>query len=412
MVYIYDGFKTFSPTKVIHARSTDDVIRAVSFAVSSGLKIRPMGLGYSWSEHCFTNGISLQLDGLRRLCVIDQVAKTITVDAGVRMGDVTRALGRRGLCLPSLAFLPEMTAGGAVATATHGTNHRSGTMSDSVVSMDVVLASGELKTFDSKLVSEAEMCAARVSVGMLGVITKVVFQAIDMPWVHYTKLEIDLDEFMATRDAVLSRYAHVWAHWSLGANKIKVDCLEERQDRYLGFNPYVMHRNAVWEPRRQSMLRSMIRPAVHMARDIVRSNGPATKARSKTHVQISMQYSVHTKDWERVVDRIAASQFARSNFGKIMEMKFVKGNNLSYLGPNAGQDAVCFNVYWLVTRSEQDEILRPFEELMRSFSARPHWGKDHKLPDETYMKSAFPQWEAFNCVRRSLDKNNLFSIIR
>ena len=412
MVYIYDSFKTFYPAKVIRARSIDDVIRAVSYATSSGLKIRPMGLGYSWSEHSFTKGISLQLDGLRRLCVIDRAAKTITVDAGVRMGDITRALGRRNLCLPSLAFLPEMTAGGAVATATHGTNHRSGTMSDFVVSMDVVLASGELKTFDRKLVSEAEMCTARVSVGMLGVITKVVFQAIDMPWVRYTKLEIDLDEFMATRTAVLSRYSHVWVHWSLGTNKIKVDCLEERQDRHEGFNPYVSHRNAVWEPRRQSMLRSIIRPAVHLAQDIIRSNVPATKARSKSDVRISMQYSVDTKDWERVVDRIAASQFASRNFGKIMEMKFVKGNNLSYLGPNAGQDAVCFNIYWMIKRSEQDEILRPFEDLMRSFSARPHWGKDHKIPDEAYMRSAFPQWEAFDCVRRSLDKNDLFTTIR
>lgn len=54
MVYIYDSFKTFYPAKVIRARSIDDVIRAVSYATSSGLKIRPMGLGYSWSEHSFT----------------------------------------------------------------------------------------------------------------------------------------------------------------------------------------------------------------------------------------------------------------------------------------------------------------------------------------------------------------------
>jgi L-gulono-1,4-lactone dehydrogenase len=411
MVFIYDGFKSFNPSAIIRARSPDDICEAVASAGRSGRKVRPMGLGYSWSEHCFTSGISVRTDGMRSLCRVDSVAKTITVDAGVRMGDVTRALGRHGLSLPSLAFLPEMTAGGAVATATHGTNHTSGTMSDFVKSLDIVLASGETKTFSNELVSEAQMRAARVSVGMLGVITRIVFQAIKMPWVRYERLELDLHEFMQTRNLILAKYQHVWVHWSLGTNRVKVDCLEEMPGPDAGFNPYVSHRNAVWEPTKPSLVKTMVRPAWRLVQDLVRPKFAITKAKSKSDVRISMQYAVGTSDWQAVVDIIKGSEFARSNAGQVMEMKFVKGNNLSYLGPNSGQDAVCFNVYWIVPRSAQDTVLHSFEEMMRSFRARPHWGKDHVRPDVAYMKQAYPGWDEFDAVRRSLDKDDIFLTI-
>lgn len=411
MVFIYDGFKSFFPSTVVRARSTNDISQAVKSAAGAGRKLRPMGLGYSWAEHCFTSDVSLRMDAMRAVCSVDEVTKTVTVDAGIRMGDITRALGRRGLCLPSLAFLPEMTAGGAVATATHGTNHTSGTMSDFVKSLDIVLASGELKTFSIDTVSEAEMRAARVSVGMLGVITRVVFQAVDMPWVRYTKLELDLDQFMQERNAILAKYAHVWVHWTLGSNSVKVDCLEQNPDHQASFSPYVSDRNAVWEPRVSSRLRSLARPGWHLLQNFIRPNISVTKARSKSDVRTSMQYAVNKSHWEMAVDNLKNSEFALSNAGREMEMKFVKGNKLSYLGPNADQDAVCFNLYWMVPRSTQTTILRPFEDLMRSFWARPHWGKDHEKPTVAYMKRAYPEWDAFDSIRRSYDKSDIFLTI-
>lgn len=412
MVSLYDGCKSFSPARVIYARSVDDISNAIVVAAGSGLALRPMGLGYSWSEHSFTSGISLHLAPMRSFCHVDREKKTVTVDAGVRMGDVTRALARQGLSLPSLAFLPEMTAGGAVATATHGTNGRCGTMSDFVNSMDLVLATGEQRQFRDHAVSTDEMRAARVAVGMLGVITRIEFQAIDMPWVRYTKLELDLDVFMQDRMAILDRYDHVWVHWTLGTNTVIVDCLETRATSREGFYPYVNYRNASWEEKPRSPLKDAIRPAWRMLQDVIRPRLSVTRAKSQSHARTSMQYAVSTTQWEQVVEAIKNSTFAKSNAGQVMEMKFVKGTDRSFLGPNAGQDVVCFNVYWMVPRSELANRLVPFEDLMRGFDARPHWGKDHRSPTRDYMLKAYPQWQQFETVRKTFDKDDVFLTIK
>ncbi len=328
------------------------------------------------------------------------------------MGDVTRALALHGLSLPSLAFLPEMTAGGAVATATHGTNCRSGTMSDFVNSIDLVLASGEQKQFNAASVPEDDMRAARVAVGMLGVMTRIEFQAIDMPWVRSARFELDLDVFMRDRLAILGRYDHVWAHWTLGRNIVRIDCLETRTKPADGFYPYVNYRNASWVERPRSPIKDVFLPAWRKLHDVIRPRLSVTRPRSKTVARNSMQYAVPTYRWEAVVDTIANSEFAKANAGQIMEMKFVQGSDRSFLGPNAGQNAVCFNVYWNVPREELTSRLIPFEELMQGFDARPHWGKDHTTPTVAYMRKAYPQWQRFETVRKKYDKDDVFLTIK
>lgn len=408
MISLYDECKSFTPRRIERPRSAAEVSEAVTRAAQAGLRVRPMGLGYSWSEQTFTDDVSLRMDAMRHRCRIDGSTGRVTVDAGVRIGDMTRALAARGLCLPSLAFLPEMTAGGAVATATHGTNHRAGTISDFVTALDIVVASGEVKHFSPATVSPEEMRAARVAVGMLGVITRVEFQAVEMPWVRFAQYDLALDDFMRDRGAIFAEYDHIWAHWTLGADRVRIDCLAKSMTPAPDAHPYVNYRNAVWLKGPRSPLKDALKPAWHLYQDFRRPHIPVTRAQSPAEARTSMQYAVPNRDWEAVVAAIRASGFARDNAGQIMEMKFVQGNDLSFLGPNAGQDAVCFNVYWMVPRDALMVVLLPFEDIMLSFNARPHWGKDHRRPDAGYLARALPDWPAFETVRKRLDPDDMF----
>ena len=139
----YGDFLSFRPRTVVECASVDDVSNAIVAAGRSGQKVRAFGAGYSQGPEIIVDDVAIRLKGLNRVRKLDPVTSRIIVEGGVRIGDLTRFLAGSGLSLPSLPFLTECSIGAAVATATHGTSSRWGTVSDFVQSMTVVLPSGE-----------------------------------------------------------------------------------------------------------------------------------------------------------------------------------------------------------------------------------------------------------------------------
>ena len=133
----YGDFLSFQPWRVVECASVEDVSNAVAAAGRSGLKVRAFGNGYSQGPEILVDDVALRLKGLNRIRRLDPVTSRIVVEGGVRIGDLTRFLAGSGLSLPSLPFLTECSIGAAVATATHGTSPRWGTVSDFVQSLSV-----------------------------------------------------------------------------------------------------------------------------------------------------------------------------------------------------------------------------------------------------------------------------------
>jgi FAD/FMN-containing dehydrogenase len=373
-----------------------------------------MGNGYSWAPHVLTRDVCLRLVGLNRILGVNRDNKTVRVQAGVRLGDLTRSLAAHGLTLPSLSFVSDATVGGVVATASHGTSAKWGTLSDSVVSMTLVLSTGEIKTVGPGDASE-ELRAAKVAVGMLGVIVEVELQAIDMPWVRYSERTMDLSTFLASRSAILTQYDHVWAHWTLGHDKVLLKLLQVRDTPARGFQPYVTDDNAYWQHRQilgratrklQRIARRFAAPLTSLVERLAERQQTA----DPRQVWMSMQYGVLTSQAEGTIDHIRASEFAKQHSGRVVELKFLKGTDDTYLGPNAGGDALLFNIWWLVDDHVKFTIFEAFETMMRTLHARPHWGKLHASPDVGYMQTAYPHWAQFEAVRSRFDPSGTFSI--
>ena len=398
----FDGILNFKPRRTVECESLSDVSAAIVDAVSSGLKVRGFGSGCSWAPHVVTNDVCVNLYRLNKIHSVNTISKTIVVDAGVELGEVSRALAAHGLCLPSLSFHPEVTIGGAVATGTHGSSPRWGTLSDFVVSMDVVLASGNVHTFGPRSPHE-ELFAARTAIGMLGVIVRLELQAIAMQWVRHSELNLDLATFRAQLGSILGKYDHVWAHWILGTDVVRVECLKSRMEPAQGFHRYVEGRNECWNPpaRLLSRVVNSVRGSAH---EILRRL-------RRPRIRLSMQYGVPMAELGAAIDRIQASNFPATHNGRVVELKFIKGKGASYLGANTDGDAALLNLWWLVDQSNID-IFQPFEDTMLAIHARPHWGKLHSAPDMKYMRSAYPDWTKFHEVQSRYDPSNVFSIFR
>jgi xylitol oxidase len=124
---------------------------------------------------------------------------------------------------------------------------------------------------------------------------------------------------------------------------------------------------------------------------------------------MSMQYGVAASQAPAAIEQLRASEFSKSNPSRVLEIKFLKGSDQSYLGPNAGYDSILFNTWWLVDDAVKLKVFDPFENVMQRLGARPHWGKLHRRPDIEYLRAVYPGWDSFEAVRTRFDPNQMFA---
>lgn len=382
----FGGLQNISAKQVVNCSTLDDVKTSMRERNALGLKVRPLGAGQSWAPYLLSEDVSLRVHGLKRIRKIDPKRKTVCVGAGVRLGDLTKALAIHGLCLPSLPFFADATIGGAVSTGMHGTSPHFGTLSDFVSSLRLINAAGEEILIDRKSPA-GFLQAARVAIGLLGIIVEIEFDLISIPWARNVKIDLSLEEFMDLRPTLFDRFGHIWVHWILGQKKMVVQCLELSSEPKEGYRPYVSGDKACWIPAYQ---------------------GPVEQVRGES-LMSSMQYALELQAMEVAIREVNASAFAHQNSGKEIEIKFLKKSDGTFLGANSGWEAVCFNTWWPVEKSHVNIVFQPLEEIMRGLNARPHWGKLHTRPTKDYLKSCFSLWDQFESIRKVLDPNEVFN---
>jgi glycolate oxidase FAD binding subunit len=131
-------------------------------------------------------------DRLSRVVDHDHSNLTVTVEAGIALGDLDRAMSGHGQFLPFEPPRAEVaTAGGAVAVNLDGPRRMLyGGARDLVIGMKVVQASGSLIKMGGKTVKNVagyDMCKLFIgSLGTLGVITEVTFKVFPLPEVSRT----------------------------------------------------------------------------------------------------------------------------------------------------------------------------------------------------------------------------------
>ena len=79
-------------------------------------------------------------------------------------------LEAHGYALPLNVVLESVRFGGLIATGSHGSGWNNPTLSDLVHSIEMVTATGELRMFMAAVESDEIMQAARLNLGMFGII--------------------------------------------------------------------------------------------------------------------------------------------------------------------------------------------------------------------------------------------------
>jgi alditol oxidase len=129
--------------------STDRLHLAQSFEQVRQFVKEQSRLKVLGTRHCFNN-IADSVDGFLSMpsmdkeISLDKQARTVTVEAGTRYGQLCPHLDEQGFALHNLASLPHISIAGACSTGTHGSGVRNGNLSTAVSELEFVLASGEV----------------------------------------------------------------------------------------------------------------------------------------------------------------------------------------------------------------------------------------------------------------------------
>ena len=153
----------------LHQPSSIEELQGIVRAARS---LRVLGSRHSFSDIADTTGDLVSLDRLPRRFDLDRTARTVTVDGGVRYGELCGPLDATGFALHNLASLPHISVAGACATATHGSGDRSGNLATAVSAMELVTADGELLTL-ARDQADGAFDGAVVGLGGLGVVTAI-----------------------------------------------------------------------------------------------------------------------------------------------------------------------------------------------------------------------------------------------
>jgi xylitol oxidase len=147
-----------------------DSIAAAQSAVRTAETVRVVG-----SRHCFndiadTTGTHISLERLNRVLALDRSRNQVTVEGGIRYGELGPYLHERGYALHNMASLPHISVAGACATATHGSGSL-GNLASAVAAIEFIDGQSELVAL-SRVTAADSFPGAVVNLGALGVVTK------------------------------------------------------------------------------------------------------------------------------------------------------------------------------------------------------------------------------------------------
>ena len=87
------GNQSATPSSFERPTNDSDVVAIVRSARSAGRTVKAVGTGHSFTPTALTTGHLVTMDRLRNLVAVDREAGTVTVGAGIGIGDLNETLG-------------------------------------------------------------------------------------------------------------------------------------------------------------------------------------------------------------------------------------------------------------------------------------------------------------------------------
>jgi xylitol oxidase len=336
------------------------------------------------TRHCF-NGIAdstrslISLEPMNRMVALDTEAHTVTVEAGMRYGQLCPYLHEKGFALHNLASLPHISIAGACATATHGSGVKNGNLATAISALELVTAGGDVLTL-SRARDGDTFLGAVVHLGALGVVTRVtldlqpaftmrqeVYQ--DLPLVqladHFESIMSSGYSVSLFTDWQNRRINQVWIKRRVGG-----EVSPEAEAEFFGARLAARNLHPIAELSAENCTEQMGVPGPwyerlpHFRMGFTPSSGK----------ELQSEYFVPRKD---AVEAILAIERLRDRISphlQISELRTIDEDRL-WMSPCYKRPSLTIHFTWKPEWDSVRELMPIIEKELAPFAVRPHWGK-------------------------------------
>lgn len=422
--YLFTNWaKTFSCTpELFFEPETIEDIRQILYAATQLHKtVRVVGGGHSPSDIACTDGYMISLKKMKAVLEIDYDKKQVTVEAGLMVNELNELLDDHGLALPSLSSVSEMSCAGAIGTCTHGSGKNFGILATSVVSLELMTASGQV-IYCSREKNKEIFLAALCGLGAVGIILSLTWQCEKAFNLQETTKPLMLEEMLENLESSLLASDHFKFHWYPHTGYVK--CYEVNRttkliddspswfwDYAVGFYTYEL---VLWL---SSFVPSSLQ-YVNWAYFKLFHYKPHSRVNQSHKVfNFNCLFKQYVTEWAIPQDKTVyvlrklQSWLNESGFHAHApaEVRFVKRDDI-YLSPCYEQDTCFINIISFRPYEKSlphESFWEYYENLMLSVGGKPHWAKAHKLTSSDIEK-LYPKIHKFREVCQKLDPQGMF----
>lgn len=401
------GNLTYSAPNLLEPRTIEEV----QAAVRATPHLRALGSRHSFNAIADSPDNQISLHALHTID-LDPAAKTVTVGAGVRYGDLAPVIDARGFALHNLASLPHISVAGAIATATHGSGLHNGNLATAVSSLEFVAANGDLVHF-SRATDPEPFAGAAVHLGALGILTRInldvqptcqVAQTVylDLP---IAALEHHLDEIFASGYSV-SLFTD-WQNGRITQVWIKRRTDQTHQPATLGPDFFGAHRatenmHPILGHTAEACTEQLGIPGPwyerlpHFKMNFTPSSGQ--ELQTEYFVPFDHAYAA-IRAVETLRDPITPHLF-------VTELRTVEADEL-WMSMAYQRRSLAIHFTWKPEWPAVRTILPQIEVRLRPFAARPHWGKLFTVPPDQ-LGALYPRLGDFQSLAAHYDPTGKF----
>lgn len=385
-------------------------VAQVQEIVSRARKLRVLGSRHSFNEIADCGEAQLSLDRMDRVVAIAADGSRVSVEGGIRYGELAQDLQARGLALANLASLPHITVAGAAATATHGSGSSTGNLATQITALEVVAASGDILTIARE--GNADLFrAAAVGLGAFGPVVGLTLAAepsYDVVQNVYTGLPYDVLE--AEFEAVFASAKSVSVFTDWRGKTAHMVWLKQRvaadtpapPDTIFGAPAATAACHPLPGGRAADCTEQFGRPGPwherlpHFRLEFTPSNG----------AEIQAEYFLPREEAPRAIAALRGHGERLAHILMVSEIRTIAGDDLwlspAHRGPQVGFHFT-FHRDWEAIRA----VLPAIEADLAPLGAVPHWGKVTTMAPEEIARR-FPRLDAFRDLAQSLDPEGKF----
>ncbi|SFP99826.1 D-arabinono-1,4-lactone oxidase [Parafilimonas terrae] len=398
------GNITYNSNRLYNAASVNEV----QDIIAKHANIKALG-----TRHCFNtiadsqhNFISLLQ--MNKVLHIDETSSTVTMQSGMKYGELAPLINSKGLALHNLASLPHTSVAGACITATHGSGVHNKNLSAAVTAFEFIDAEGRLHHL-SKQKDGEKFNGLVVNLGAAGVITSITLQAeptynIKQFVFEHLSFNTMKENFKTIMGAGYS--VSLFTDWTNDINEVWIK--QKANEQQAGMKAFfdampatgnlhpIASISAEHCTEQMGVAGAWHERLPHFRMGFTPSSGE----------ELQSEYFVAD---EHAVDAIMAVQKLTDKISPyllISEIRSIAADEL-WLSPCYKQNSTAIHFTWKQNWPAVQKLLPLIEETLAAYNAKPHWGKLFSMTG-LQLQNRYEKINAFKSLLKEYDAKGKF----